>query len=114
MNTTENPPTPPLDSREAMLETLHMAYQFVLDQYRSPLGPRPARLSDEDGRELGLRLAQYWDMKADYEDAVAVALAMTAESDARMNAYTSAQRAALEKEARDFAAYYEERFKTEQ
>lgn len=113
----ENLPTPPLDSREAMLETLKLAYRQILDFSSFPNtypGWKSNRLTVEEAHELGRRLAQYWSMKTDRADAVPTALSMVAESDARMNTYTPAQRAALEKEARDFAAYYEERFKTEQ
>ena len=101
---TENPPSPPLDSREAMLETLRMAYRFVLDQCAVMRGGEPTRLNHEDEKELGRRLAQYWELKNDC--AVATALGMVAESDARMNTYTPTQRAALEAEGRAMAAYF--------
>lgn len=100
---TENPPAPPLNSREVMLETLHMAYQFVLDQSDRMYGRPYIRLDEKDEHELGRRLTQYWGMKAGYEDAVATALGMVADSDARMNTYTPAQRAALEAEGRALA-----------
>lgn len=99
---TENPFTAPLDNRKAMLETLHMAYQFALD-FVVGFNPPSPRLTDEQHRELGRRLALYWVMNP-RSDAVATALEMVAESNARMNTYTAAQRAELEKEGRAIAA----------
>lgn len=102
---TESKPEFSLDTREAMLETLHMAYQFVLDEVaRSMSGRAPTRLSDSDERELGRRLAQYWSMKAEWEDKVTFALGAVAESDKRMNEYSPEQRALLEAQARALAA----------
>lgn len=100
---TENPSTPPLDTREAMLETLHMVYLWTLDEMDNSHWFKP-RLSAEDQCELGRRLSQYWDMKTPQSEAVSTALTMTAESDARMNTYTPAQRAELEAEGRAMAA----------
>lgn len=96
---TKNSPTPSLDSREVMLETLNMAFQFALDVMDESNGRAPSRLTPKQAGEMGYRLAEYWNMKVD-EAKVATALAMTAQSDARMNIYTSAERAELENEAR--------------
>lgn len=56
------PPSMPkprsLYNHGTMLETLHMAYQYVLDQGAAVLD-KP-RLSDKAQRELGRRLATYW------------------------------------------------------
>ena len=103
---TENLSTQLLDTREAMLETLHMAYQYSLDtgclstgrerSHRS-WGMTKKRLSTARQKELGRRLAEYWLTKSSKENAVALALAT--ESGQRMGAYLSAQQAARESDA---------------
>jgi hypothetical protein len=55
----------PLDLKDpaVMLATLRLAYRAVLDRAISDsVDPHPQRLSYEQKRELGRRLAQYWDM----------------------------------------------------
>lgn len=62
---TENPPTPPLDSHEVMPGTLHMAYRFALDcSIDAPANhPCAPRLNHAEEYELGRRLAEYWQIK---------------------------------------------------
>ncbi len=54
-----------LDSRAAMLETLKMAYRYMLDisQFELIHGVGKKRLNATKQRELGRRLAEYWSMK---------------------------------------------------
>ena len=52
----------------AMLATLHLAYRHLLDELPLPDGsPRPPeerRLTVDEQRELGRRLAEYWGIKS--------------------------------------------------
>lgn len=54
-------------SRLHMLETLHLTYRFILDQDLAvglnSLNNTDSRLTTNDQRELGKRLAKYWELK---------------------------------------------------
>ncbi len=52
-----------LDSRESMLYTLHLAYQFALEQYSCVESLNTKRLTTDQERDLGRRLAEYWGIK---------------------------------------------------
>lgn len=56
-------PDPSLRTPQAMLETLHMAYKMVLDQYDADCGKPTSRLSREEAYDLGRRLGEYWEIK---------------------------------------------------
>ncbi len=49
---------------EVMLETLRAAYQFAADTSAEMRGGVGHRLSDDEERELGRRLAFYWGEKS--------------------------------------------------
>lgn len=63
MNTPAKP-TPLLDSRETMLETLHMAYRFALDHsYLMGTARNQGRMHPDEEEGMGRRLAEYWQIK---------------------------------------------------
>lgn len=54
-----------LQDPEVMLDTLHMAYRYLLDEMAPDhlAGPERRRLNETHQRELGRRLAAYWSIK---------------------------------------------------
>ncbi len=61
---------PNLDSREEMLKTLKMAYRNLIDESEARIARQlgtgidhPPRLSQLEQRDLGRRIALYWDIE---------------------------------------------------